>query len=154
MPRTTASAARARPPLLAPPTSATNRFWLNRVPWRVLAESGSVGGSSGPPADSEANCPSRHGEHHAHSHHGPSRDVNRPKLEAVDGVPDEVADAAAQMQEEGESAAEKHEAADPRPDRSLGDCIGRRAGGSGAQPDYQADGADAQDDASDAIGYR
>ncbi len=37
----------------------------------------------------------------------------------MDGVPDEMTDATAQMQEEGEGAAEQHDLADPTPDRAL-----------------------------------
>ena len=60
----------------------------------------------------------------ARRHDGPSRNVDRPKFEAVDGVPDEMTDATAQMQEEGEGAAEQHDLADPGSHHALNDAIG------------------------------
>jgi hypothetical protein len=57
-------------------------------------------------------------------HDGPSRNVDRPKLESVDGVPDKMTDATAQMQEEGEGATEQHGLAGPGPDRAVNNAIG------------------------------
>ena len=113
-----------------------------------------MGDSSEPSAEIETGRPGRDGEYHARRDDGPSGNIDRPQLEAVDGIPDEVADAAAHVQEEGEGEAEHHDPSDPRPDRLLDDGVRSRPGDSGAQPDHQADGADAEDDAGDAIGDR
>ena len=42
----------------------------------------------------------------------------------MDSVPDEMTDATAQMQEEGEGAAEEHDLTDPGFDHALNDAIG------------------------------
>src|SRR5665213_3124871 len=100
MPRTTASAARARPPWPVPPTSAANRVWPSQDRWRAPVESGRTRGSSEPPAKTKTRRPGRHGERHARGHHGPSGNIDRPQLEAMNGAPDEVADAAAQVRDD------------------------------------------------------
>ena len=74
----------------------------------------------------------------------PSRNVDRPKLEARDGVPDEMTDATAQMKEESEGAAERHDLADPGFDHALNNAIAPGTSNGRAQPDHQAHGAEAQ----------
>jgi hypothetical protein len=44
--------------------------------------------------------------------------------EAVDRVPDEMTDPAAQMQEKSKGAAEQNDLAGPRPDRAVNDAVG------------------------------
>ena len=107
-----------------------------------------------PPRDKQADHPCRHGERRARPYDRPSRNVDRPKFEAVDGVPDEMTDATAQMQEEGEGAAEQHDLADPGSDRALNHAVCPGTIRRSAQPDHQAHGAKAQNYPGDAVGDR
>lgn len=77
----------------------------------------------GPPRDKQADHPCRRGERHARPYDRPSRNIDRPKLEAVDRVPDEMTDPAAQMQEKSKGAAEQNDLACPGPDRAVNDAI-------------------------------
>jgi hypothetical protein len=97
-----------------------------------------------PPRDKQADRPCRRREHDTRRHDGPPRNVDRPKLEAVDGVPDEMTDTPAQMKEESEGAAEQHDLAGPGFDHALNDTIGLGTGSGRAQPNHHAHGTEAQ----------
>src|SRR6185437_9904319 len=70
-------------------------------------------GSTILPSHRRAGDPGRNREHHARSHDGPPRNVDRPKFESVDGVPDQMANAAAEMQKKSEGGPEQHDPTDP-----------------------------------------
>src|SRR6185437_4745310 len=53
-------------------------------------------GSTALPSHRRAGDPGRNGEHHARRYDRPPGNVDRPKLESVDGVPHQMADAAAE----------------------------------------------------------
>src|SRR6185437_4659231 len=97
------------------------------------------------PSHRRADDPRRDSEHHARHHNRPSGNVDRPKLESVDGVPDQMADAAAKMQKKSEGRPEQHDPANRRPDGCLHSRIGLRPRRSGNQPDDEHDGADTQE---------
>src|SRR6185437_16950282 len=101
-------------------------------------------GSTALPSDRRAGDPGRNGERHAHRHDGPPRNVNRSELETVDAVPNQMADAAAEMQKKGEGSPEQNDSADPGCDGCLHRRIGLRPPRSRNQPDNQDNGAGAQ----------
>ena len=70
------------------------------------------------------------------------------------GVPHEVANAAAEMQEESEGATEQHNLTGPRCDDALNDGVSPWPRRRGSQPDNQPHGEGTQDDAGDPIGDR
>ena len=70
------------------------------------------------------------------------------------GVPDEMTDAAAQVQEEGEAASEEHDSTQRASDHALHGGIGFGPRGGRAQPDYQSDGPQTQNYAGNTIGDR
>ena len=70
------------------------------------------------------------------------------------GVPDEMTDAAAQVQEEGEAASEEHDLTERGSDHALHGGIGFGPRGGRAQPHYQSDSAQTQNHAGDTIGDR
>src|SRR6185437_284431 len=88
----------------------------------------------------QADRPGRHCKRHAAPDDRPSGDVDRPQLETVNGVPDQVADAAAQVQEEGEGEAEQHDPAAPGGADAMYRAVGSWPHGRRGQPDDQANG--------------
>src|SRR6185312_854580 len=101
-------------------------------------------GSTALPSHRRAGDPGRNGEHHARRHDCPPGNVNRAKFESVDGIPDQMADAAAQMQKKAEGGPEQKYLANPRPDGLLNRSIGLRSPSSRYQPDDQDNGTGAQ----------
>lgn len=63
----------------------------------------------------------------ARRHHHPSRNVDRSEFKSVHGVPNQMPNAAAQVQEKGEGGPEKHNLADPGCDSALHHTIGMRS---------------------------
>ena len=72
----------------------------------------------------------------------------------MDSVPDEMADAAAQMQEKGEGASEQHDLAERGSDHALHGGVGFGPRGGRAQPHDQSDSAQTQNHAGDTVGDR
>ena len=62
------------------------------------------------PCDEQSGDPGCHSEHEARPHYGPPRGVDRLQLEAIAGIPDQMSDAAAQMQEKRKGYAEQNDA--------------------------------------------
>src|SRR5665213_1086576 len=108
-------------------------------------------GSTALPSHRRADDPGRNGEHYARRHDRPPGNVDRPKLESVDGVPHQMADAATEMQKKGERGPEQHDPAAPGRDGCLHRGIGLRSPRSRYQPDDQDHGAGAQKYACDPI---
>src|SRR6185312_4464605 len=86
------------------------------------------------------------GQHGARHHYRPPGGIDRPELKAVAGIPEQMADAPAKMQEEAEGAADEQSLSQPRSDEPLYERVGLRPGGCGNQPDDQRDGVGTQDD--------
>src|SRR6185312_5055723 len=72
-------------------------------------------------------------------------------FESVDGVPDQMADAAAEMQKKSEGGPEEHDPANPRPDGCLHSVIGLRSRRRRNQPDDEHNGAGTQEYPSDPV---
>src|SRR5579872_138832 len=107
--------------------------------------------ATGLPSHRRADDPRRDRKHHARHHNGPSGNVYRPKFESVDGVPDQVADATAEMQKKCEGGPEQHDPAKRRPDGCVHSRVGLRPIRSGNQPDDEHDGADTQEYSGDPV---
>src|SRR6185437_8175040 len=108
-------------------------------------------GSTVLPSHQCADDPGRNGEHHARSDDGPSRNVDRPKFESVDGVPDQMADAAAEMQKKSEGGPEQHDPTDPGRDGCLHRSIGMRSPRRRNQPDDKHNRTATQNNSGDPV---
>src|SRR5579872_4363236 len=102
----------------------------------------------------QADDPGRHGEHYAPRHDRPPRNVDRPKFESVHGIPDQMADATAEVQKKGEGGSNQPDLSDPGRDGALDGNVGLRPSRGRHEPNDQPDGADTQKDASDPIENR
>src|SRR5207248_2566154 len=96
--------------------------------------------------------PGGYGKHGARRHDNPPGGVDGAELKAATGVPQQMPDASAKVQEEAKDAADEQNLSEQGLHEVLHDGIGLRSGGGRSQPRDQRDGVNAQRDTGQPMG--
>jgi hypothetical protein len=93
------------------------------------------------PGQIQAHEPGGRGEHSARRHHRPPGRIDRAKLKAAACIPEQMADATAEMQEVTKYATGKDDLTEPRPHEAVHERVRLRPRSRRHQPRDQCDGA-------------
>ena len=106
------------------------------------------------PGQIQAHEPGGRGEHSARRHHRPPGRIDCAKLKAAACIPEQMADATAEMQEVTKYATSKDDLTEPRLHEAVHERVRLRPRSRRHQPRDQCDGANAQCDARQPVSER